>query len=177
MLGVVEDCLQPALLDDAPTPHHAEGRAELGDNGKIVCDVEQSEAPFLLHAAEEVEDLRLDSDVEGGGGLIAQEDVRLLRECRGNHYPLPHPTGQLEGVRPGAAPRVRDADALEEFDGEICGGPAGESLALRHRVGDLLAHAHHRVECDGRLLEDHRDARLARVQGQAELDVQAAPRC
>ena len=50
------------------------------------------------HAAHEVQDLGLDRDVEGGGRLVGDEQLRVAGERHGDHHPLPHAAGELVRV-------------------------------------------------------------------------------
>ena len=72
-------------------------------------------------AAEELEDLRLDRDVERRRRLVGDHQLRLERERHGDHHALAHAAREL--VREVVEPRLglRDADHLEELDGPGAG--------------------------------------------------------
>jgi hypothetical protein len=64
MPGRVVDLACRAHLDDLAEVHHRHAVADIGDGREIVGDEEIGEAQGLLQLGEEVEDLRLDRDVE-----------------------------------------------------------------------------------------------------------------
>ena len=135
--------------------------ADFGDNAEIVGDEEDGHAELGLEGAEKVEDLGLDGDVEGGGGLVGDEEAGLAGEGDGDHDALAHAAGDLVGVGGGAAVGVGDADELEELDGARGGGEAGEAGVGAEALGDLLADGHDGVEAGHGFLEDHADAGAA----------------
>ena len=110
-------------------------------------------APLTL---QQVEDLRLDGDVECGGRLVGQQQVGLAGKRHRDHRPLPHPARQTMRIirRPGAG--RRDAHLVEQVDRAVQRlAPAG-SAVQHHRLGDLPTDRHRRVERGRRLLEHHR---------------------
>src|SRR5579872_2168381 len=83
-----EDLLPRRHFDDLAEIHHGHAMRHVLDDRKIVADEEEREAEFGLQILQQVDDLRLDRNVERGDRLIADDQVRLGRE------------------------RTRDADAL-----------------------------------------------------------------
>ena len=69
-----------------------------------------------LQLLEKLEDLRLDGDIQRGGRLVGDEQVRLVGERHGDHHALALAAGEL--VRIALQPRLRlgDADLREELD-------------------------------------------------------------
>ena len=63
----------------------------------------------------QVEDLRLDGDVEGGGRLVGDQQLRLARERQGDHHPLPHAAGELVRILGGPALGLRDLHQLQHL--------------------------------------------------------------
>ena len=51
-------------LDDTAEIHHADPRRHVADNGQIVRDEEIRQAELVLQITHEIQDLRLDRDVE-----------------------------------------------------------------------------------------------------------------
>ena len=97
----------------------------------------------LLELLHQVDDLRLDRDVERRHGLVADEEVRVERERAGEADPLPLAAGELVRVaRPGV------------------GGQADRLQQLAHRLAELLAAA----AVHAQRLADHARNRVARVQ-------------
>ena len=69
-----------------------------------------------LQLLQQVEDLRLDRDVERGRRLVGDHDVGLRRQRDGDHHALLLPAGHLERIVADPALRLRDADALQPVD-------------------------------------------------------------
>ena len=65
---------------------------------------------------EQLEDLRLDRDVERGRRLVGDQQIRLARERHRDHHALPHAARQLVRIRVDALLGRRDADQLEHLD-------------------------------------------------------------
>ena len=54
--------------------HNRDAVGNVAHHGKVVGDKEQGEAQFLLHVFQKVHDLRLNGDVQGGDGLVADDE-------------------------------------------------------------------------------------------------------
>ena len=67
-----------------------------------------------LQVAQQVEHLGLDGDVEGGGRLVGDEQVRVRRHGAGDEHALGHAAGDLVRVGGEGALRVGDADPGEQ---------------------------------------------------------------
>ena len=53
---------------------------------------------LLAQVVDEVEDLGLDGDVEGGGGLVGDEQLGLAGQRHGDHDPLAEAARELVGI-------------------------------------------------------------------------------
>jgi hypothetical protein len=126
----------------------------------VIITIGVPEAP--LQVGEQLEDLRLDRDVERVVRLVGDHSRGAHHERHRDHDALPHPARELVRVLLGAALRVRDADRGQHLDGARPGGLARGALVHPHHLGDLVADGEDRVERRHRLLEDHRD-RLPRI--------------
>ena len=102
----------------------------------------------------QVENLRLDGDVERRAGLVRDEDSGAGDQCAGDHGALAHAAGKFERTLVDAAVRVGDADIFQHLPHRRTG--AVERLA--QCLGDLRADGGERIEGCLRLLEDHRHA-------------------
>src|SRR5262249_7344991 len=80
MQRVVEQQVAIRQLDDAAKIHHRDALTEMPHHRQIVRDEQISEAEALAQVLEQVDDLRLDRDVEGGYGLIADDEFGIERE-------------------------------------------------------------------------------------------------
>ena len=127
-----------------------------------MCDKDHGQAAVPLEAGKQLQDLRLDRDIQCGGGLVADEDIRIGGQRDGDDDALAHAAGKLEGVLAVAPLRFRDADLGKQGKGaffRLGGGDAGEA----HDFGELFADAHDRVEAGERVLEDHGDLPSAQL--------------
>ena len=134
--------------------HHRDPVRDVADQAQIMRDEQHGEAEPLLQLQQQVDDLRLHRDVEGGDQLVGDQAFRLHRQ------------------------RPRDADALALAAGEFmriavgrhraaaAPGPAARRCAPaiwrlrahavhRQRLGQGLAHRHARVERAVGVLEHH----------------------
>ncbi len=98
VLGVVEDVVERALLDDPARIHHADAVGDLGDDAEVVGDDDHRHPELSLQLLEQTEDLRLGGDVESGGRLVGDQQLRLVCQRHRDHRPLPHPAGELVRV-------------------------------------------------------------------------------
>ena len=110
------------------------------------------EAVLLLQVLEEVDDLRLDRDVEGADGLVADDELRPQRERPRDADALALPAAELVReavghVRAQADPRQEAGDPILELP------PVGEAVHPQG-LGDRIAHGDARVQGGVRVLED-----------------------
>lgn len=155
-----EDLRHAALLDRAARVHHDHVRAEFGDDAHVVGDDRDGDAEFAAEPVEQAEDLRLDGDVKGGGGLVGDEEGGVVGERDGDDDALAHPAGELVRIVVDLGVDVGDAYGLEEFARPLPGLRAAVAVR-RHRLDDLLADPHRRIEGGLRILEDHGDLAAA----------------
>src|SRR5262245_27370243 len=71
---VVDDIVAAADLDDLAAEHDGNAVADVVDDREVVADEEVREAQLLLEVLEQVQDLRLDGDVEGARRLVADDE-------------------------------------------------------------------------------------------------------
>ena len=64
-------------LDDAAEIHHADAARHVADHGEVVADEHVGQAELVLEVAHQVQDLRLHGDVERGGRLVADDELRV----------------------------------------------------------------------------------------------------
>jgi len=119
VLRGVEDLVGAAVLGRPAGVHHHDVVGQLGDHAEVVGDDDHGGVELLLQVADQVEDLRLDGDVESRCRLIGDEQGGITGQCHRDHRALAHPAGEL--VRVGVDPLVglRDADAVEHLD-RVC---------------------------------------------------------
>ena len=107
MARIAEQLAHRRLLDDPSGVHHRDAVGHLGDDAEVVRDEEQREAEPLLQIAQQVEDLRLDRDVERRGRLVGDQQRRIAGERERDERALPQAAGQLVRIVADAALRRR----------------------------------------------------------------------
>ena len=70
MRGRVVKLRDGAGLDDLAAMHDGDALADVAHDGEVVGDEQQREAELALELAQQIEDLGLDRDVEGGYRLV-----------------------------------------------------------------------------------------------------------
>ena len=107
---------RPALLDDPTLRHDAHPVGHLAHDAEVVGDEQQRHAVARLQRLQELQDLRLDGDVERRGRLVGDQQVGLVGERHGDHHPLALAARELVRIGVEALGRLRDADLLQELE-------------------------------------------------------------
>ena len=155
MLRRGEDIVRRATLDDLAIGHHAHPVRHLAHDAEIVGDEQHRHVEFRFELEQQVEDLRLDGHVERGGGLIGDQQVRLVGERHGDHHPLPLAARKLMRIRVEAAFRVLDTDLVDEIEHARLRCAVRQTAMDLEHLADLLLDGVKRVERSHRLLKNH----------------------
>jgi hypothetical protein len=124
-------------------PHH----------GEVVRDEQVRQLELVLQRLEQVDDLRLDRDVECRHGLVRGDEVRIQRQGPREADPLPLAAGELMRI---AGDCVRgQPDDLQELAHAGGGRPSSREPVHAQRLADDPADAVARVQRRERVLEDH----------------------
>src|SRR5262249_19720625 len=75
-------------LDDLTFLHHADAIGDFAHNGKVVSDQQQRHRKLGLQLFEQLEDLGLNSDIEGRRRLVGDQQVGLVGQRHSYHYAL-----------------------------------------------------------------------------------------
>ena len=116
MLRAVDHVGDRPDLDDAPGVHHGDAIGGLGDHAHVVRDQHHRGAVLAAQPLQQLDDLRLDRDVERGRRLVGDDEPRLRRERERDHDALAHAAGELVRIVVDAARRRRNADLLQQLD-------------------------------------------------------------
>ena len=152
-----------ALLDDARRVHHVDAVGVARDHAEIVRDDDQRDVEPARQILHQLEDLRLDGDVERGGRLVGDDQLRIAGKPDGDHHALAHAAGELMRILLEPALAVGDADQPQQLE------RARARLRLAHlemddqRLHDLQPDRQDRIERGHRLLEDHGDVAAAHL--------------
>ena len=95
------------LLDDLTGVHHDHVIGAAGDDAEVVGDEDHRHEALALLVFEQVEHLRLHRDVERGGGLVGEEELRPGGERDRDAHALAHAARQLMRVLAHASLRDR----------------------------------------------------------------------
>ena len=157
MPGTCEHVLDGAVLDDPAVGHDTHPIRDLAHDREIMGDQQHGHAEALLQVLEQLQDLRLDGDIERGGRFVGDQQVGLVGERHGDHHALALAAGQLMGVGAQALLGLLQAHQVQQFES------AGARLRLAHapmqhqRLADLPVDGVQRIERRHRLLEDDAD--------------------
>jgi hypothetical protein len=164
VLGPAEDLGDRSLLDDLALGHDADAVRHFLHDAQVVGDEEQRHAVFGLQALEQLQDLRLDGDVERRGRLVGDQQVRLVGQRHGDHHPLALAARQLMRIGVEALGGLGNADLVEQLEGAPARRFARQPLVQDQHLVDLPLDRVQRVERGHGLLEDHGDAVAAHLQ-------------
>ncbi len=106
---------------------------------KVMGEQQHGQSEFLMELFDQLDYVVLCRDIEAGGGLVQQQDLRLLRQGPGDKYPLLLTSRELpqSGVAMAVHRHVR-----ERSHGDLAVLPAG---TREQPQGPIAAH-HHRFE-------------------------------
>jgi hypothetical protein len=85
-------------LDNLTGVHDRDLARHIANDAQVMSYQQDRHAEPLLEIAEELENLRLDGDVQSRRRLVSHEQFRLGRERHGDQDALLHPAGQLERI-------------------------------------------------------------------------------
>jgi hypothetical protein len=145
------------LLDLAAGIHDHDALGDFGDHAEVVRDQNDRRTDAALEIEHQLQDLRLDRDIERRRRLVGNQELWIAGQRHGDHHTLSHATGKLMRKFPHAPRRLRDSHQCQHLDGARLGGPLIEALMHPQGLADLAADGQHRIEARHRLLEDHRN--------------------
>jgi len=174
-VGVLRGCEQHIdrrALDDLARVHDCDLVANLGDHSEIVGYENDRGIGGGLEVTHEVEDLRLNGDVERRRGLVGNQQLRIAGERESDHYPLAHAAGKPMRIVVDALLGRWDFHQPQQIDGARTRLFSRQAAVTDEGLCNLLADRVDRIERRHRFLEDHRQPIAAHVAhlaiGQAE---------
>ena len=126
MACIVEDFLVGAGLYDFPAIHDVDAVAHAGNDAKVVGDHDGGGAKLFGAFADELKNLCLDGDIQRGGGLVCNDQLRIVGQCNGDDDSLAHAAREFMRILGDALFRIRDADLAQELKGFFSGRGMGE---------------------------------------------------
>ena len=154
MLGILENIHQAAALHNLSRVDNGHGVAVFNHQAQVVGNEDHGRLQLIPQGADHVQHLGLNGNVQGGGGFVGNQQLRVAAQRDGDDHPLLHAAGELVGV---VVEALRpDADHLQGFLGllnQLCAGQL--RLVDLQGLHHLLADGHHRVQGGHGVLKDH----------------------
>src|SRR5688500_15136777 len=149
--------LRACRLDDVAGVHDLYAVRHAGDHAHRVSNHDYAGVALTLKSAHQVQDLRLNCDVERGRRLIGDDELRVAAQRHRDHDALAHAAGELMRVLVQPLLRIRNADQFEEIDRPCSGLILVHAEVKLNRFAQLAGDGEDRIEGGHRVLEDHRD--------------------
>ena len=154
MARVPVELLGGRELHDAAEVHHRDALAHVAHHGEVVGDEDDRQPEIALQVAQQVEDLGLDRDVQGGDGLVGDDQLGLQRDRAGDADALALAAGEL--VRQPVVVLGVEPDLLHQLlHAALALLLVGQRAVDDERLGDDRADGLARVQRRVRVLEDH----------------------
>ena len=144
-----------SFLDQLAGIHDTDAMRHARHHAQIMRDQQHAHVAFSLQILQQIENLRLDRDIERGGRLISDQQGRVAGQGHGNHHPLFHTTGKLEGIFVEPAIGIGNANGRQQLAGTNTNNIGSEIATTRQHFANLATDRHDRVEAGRRLLKDH----------------------
>ena len=85
MAGTVDHVIPGAAFHDFAAVHHDDTIRHLGNHRQVMGDQNERSALLLHQLIHELEDLRLYGHIQGGGGLVRNQQVGVVGQRHGDH--------------------------------------------------------------------------------------------
>ena len=131
MQRIVEQARDRRFLDDAAGIHHQHAVGGFRHDAHVVGDDDDRHAEFVAQVHHQVEDLRLDGDVERGRGFVGDQQARPAGQRDGQHDALALAAGQLVRIVAHAPRGRRDADLLQHLQRTVVAAPSATAAHAR----------------------------------------------
>ena len=162
MARVAEQLVGRRGLHDLAEIHYGDAVGDVLHDREIVADEDVGETEALLQRAHQVDDLRLDRDVERRHGFICHDQPRLDGEGARDRQALALAAGEFVRIAPGVL--GAQADQLEQLaDPRAPLRLVADEVMEIERLAQHRADRHARIEAGIGVLEDHLQAATARA--------------
>ena len=170
---VFVDLVLGSQLSHLAEIHDPDPVRDVPDDGQVVSDEDVGQSEFVLQLLHQVDHLGLHRHVEGGDGLVTDENLGVERNASGDADALALTTGELVGVAIDVL--GVETDEVEQLLHPLPTPTLGDDFAVDlEGLPDDVADRHPRVERGVGVLEDDLDvaAQLAHVAGGRLLHLQ-----
>ena len=163
MLRIGEDRLYRPLFDNLAALHHADPVRDPPHDVEVVGDEQKAEPLARLQLGQQGKDLGLNGDVQRGGRLVGDQQIRPVGKGYGDHHALALAAGELVGV--GWQPLLGpvDADLVQKLHHLRPCVRAAQALMQFDTLRQLLFDRVERVQRCHRLLKDEADVIAAHL--------------
>src|SRR4051794_6573603 len=144
MQGILVKLIRRRDLDDPAEIHDGDPVRDVADDGEVVRDEEVRQLELVLELLEQVDDLRLDRDVEGRDRLVGDDEVGIQRKRAREADALTLPTGELVRI-PARSVRGK-ADRSQQIAHARAGLPTRGQSVHAQRLTDDAADTVPRIE-------------------------------
>ena len=110
-----------ALLDQVAVAEDHDAVGHLGDHCEIMGNVDRRRAIGSNGILDGGEDFNLGGNVEGRGGFVEDDEIRLAGHSHGGHRPLQLPAGNLMRIAETDFFRVRQPQPAKDLDRVVLG--------------------------------------------------------
>lgn len=142
-------------FNNPPRIHDSHPVGDLCHETQIVGHEQDAHADLPLQACQEIENLRLNSDVQCRRRLIGDEKGGTAGDRHCDHRALLLSARDLMGIISGAALRLRNADQVKQlYRSHLCNATALAGADLIG-LGNLPPEGADRVQTGHRILEDY----------------------
>ena len=157
MAGVPEQLKGLGLLHDLAGIHNVDNIAHLRHNAHVMGNHQNGGAVVIPELFHELQNLRLNGNVQRGGRLVGDQQLRLTYHGHTDHDALTKSAGKLMRIRMIALLRLGNADLPEDVNDLVFGLFLADILVQQDGLPHLLAHGINGVQGRHRLLKNHGD--------------------
>jgi hypothetical protein len=112
--GLLADQVTQTVFHDLPQEHDGDVRADIAHDPEVMADEDQRQRELPLQIPKQIEDLRLDRDIERRDWLIRDDQLRIEGDGPRNAGALTLATGEL--MRQVARKVAAEPDQFENLD-------------------------------------------------------------
>ncbi len=117
----LENFIACALLDKYTVLHNSNFVGDIGNHTQVMTDKYNADITSFLQFLEQLEDLRLNSDIQCRGWFIGYDYSRLGHQRHGNNHSLTHAAGKFKGPGLHTLGGIFYPDLFKNFDAAFPG--------------------------------------------------------
>jgi hypothetical protein len=143
MLCILIDRIALGDLDDLAEIHDGDSMADVLDHPQVVGNEKVGQVHLFLQLLEEIDDLRLNRNVQGRDRLVADNELRVNSQCARDADALSLPAAEFVGVT--VVMILAEAYLMEQFDYPVALGFSFGEFVNFQTFADNIADAHARI--------------------------------